>query len=225
MNDPTFAIALDALDPLDLGAGVLAAKEAGCVEVAADVSDGTMGLPVGGGTTLLAALQAQGALPVCARIRSRRPETLLPSVLATGCATVVLPVETGVHLNRALATIREAGRSPGLSIEPMTSLTALDYLLEQADRVVLSPMEPGAAAPPGSYAERIGILKQYLVSLKLRNMLLQAGPGLNPHYAALASAAGAARITLGQGLPSDTAGLAEGIETWVRQFRAKAAVL
>lgn len=60
-----------------------------------------------------------------------------------GADLLCLHVEAVTHIQRALAKIRSLGVSPAAGLNPSTSLSALEYLLEDVDAVLLMLVNPG----------------------------------------------------------------------------------
>lgn len=54
-------------------------------------------------------------------------------------------VESCVHVDRTLARVRETGALAGVAINPATPLTAIEYLLERIDYVLIMTVNPGYA--------------------------------------------------------------------------------
>ena len=126
---------------------------------------------------------------------------------------LIVPVEGCVHIHRALTAIRDAGFSPGLSINPGTSLGAVDYLLEYIDRLVVFSTEPGYDTPVSSTAERIEILAENIRHRRLKIALVATGV-YEPQDGARYAAAGANGIVIEQsdGLRQSDPG------DWLRRF-------
>jgi ribulose-phosphate 3-epimerase len=54
-------------------------------------------------------------------------------------------VESCPHLDRTLAHVRNSGALAGVAINPATPLTAIEYLLERLDYVLVMTVNPGFA--------------------------------------------------------------------------------
>ena len=63
------------------------------------------------------------------------PETYLADFQAAGADMLVVHAEATRHLQRTLAEIRRLGMKAGVALNPATPLSALDYVLGDADMV------------------------------------------------------------------------------------------
>ena len=111
-----------------------ALEEAGCEELHFDVMDGAFAPSFTLGFDFIKAARRCCSLPCSAHLMIAKPEEYIGRFVDAGCETVTVHVEACRHVLRALASIRELGASPGIAINPGTSLTALDYLLDDVDR-------------------------------------------------------------------------------------------
>jgi ribulose-phosphate 3-epimerase len=58
---------------------------------------------------------------------------------------ISIHAESTPHVDRVLALIRDHGARAGLALNPATPLSALDYVLERLDYVLLMTVNPGFA--------------------------------------------------------------------------------
>ena len=56
---------------------------------------------------------------------------------------LVVHAEATVHLQRTLAEIRRLGMKAGVALNPATSLSAVEYVLDDVDMVLLMSVNPG----------------------------------------------------------------------------------
>ena len=63
--------------------------------------------------------------------------------MAAGADIVTVHAEACPHLNRTIASIKEQGAKAGVVLNPATPLTALEYILEDLDMVLLMTVNPG----------------------------------------------------------------------------------
>ena len=56
---------------------------------------------------------------------------------------LVVHAEATRHLQRTLAEIRRLGMKAGVALNPATPLSALEYVLEDADMILLMSVNPG----------------------------------------------------------------------------------
>lgn len=177
----------------------LAALEAaGCDELHFDVMDGLFVPNITLGFDFIKAARSCCGLPCSAHLMIVRPEKYIERFVEAGCASVTVHVEACVHPHRVLSQIRDAGASPGVAINPATSLTKLDYLLDLVDRVLVMTVDPGYAGQTiikGAF-ERVRILGENIRYRKL-NARIEVDGNINVHNAALLANAGASILDCG----------------------------
>ena len=62
---------------------------------------------------------------------------------SAGADWITVHVEACNHIQRTVSRIRELGKRPGVVLNPATSLTTLDFILEEIDLVMLMSVNPG----------------------------------------------------------------------------------
>jgi ribulose-phosphate 3-epimerase len=141
---------------------------------------------------------ASGPLPICASVRTAKPDGLIAQLAEAGCKMIALEAEAPIHLHRALTVIRAAGVRSAVSLSPATPLTRLEYLVAEADAVILDACEPGQTGGVHTQvlSERTRILKEFLRSETDAKEIIVTGAAA-PFDAAHALAAGASTIVVG----------------------------
>ena len=71
------------------------------------------------------------------------PDRYIRAFADAGADIITVHAEACTHLNRTVAAIKEAGVKAGVALNPATPLTALDYILEDVDMVLLMTVNPG----------------------------------------------------------------------------------
>jgi ribulose-phosphate 3-epimerase len=74
-----------------------------------------------------------------------RNEFFVEQMAELGAWMVSVHVESAVHLDRILTRIRDLGMKAGAALNPATPLSALDYVLDRIDFVLLMTVNPGYA--------------------------------------------------------------------------------
>ena len=78
---------------------------------------------------------------------------------------VCIHVECSKNLHRDIQKLKDLGVSPGVALSPATPLYALDYILEDIDRVLLLTVNPGFHSQP--------IVKQAIDKIKNLSSILK----------------------------------------------------
>lgn len=109
------------------------------------------------------------------------PENYLSEFQAAGADMLVVHAEATRHLQRTLAEIRRLGMKAGVALNPATPLSALEYVLEDVDMILLMSVNPGFGGQkflPITY-EKIRRLRRMLDERRLET-LIQIDGGVTP---------------------------------------------
>ena len=149
---------------LHLERDLLALKEGGIDELHFDIMDGAFVPNLTLGFDIIRAAKSCVDVPCSAHLMIYKPEKYVERFIEAGCKSVTIHVEACTHPHRVLSQIRNAGASPGIAVNPATPLTKLDYLLPEADRVLVMTVDPGYAGQTNVpfAGERVKILAENL---------------------------------------------------------------
>ena len=132
-----------------LGEEIRRAEAAGADRIHLDVMDGHFVPNITFGWKTIEALRRVTSLPFDAHLMISEPGRWTQQFLDAGCDSITFHVEVGEpQIGPALARIREAGRSAGLSVKPGTPLTALDAYRDLLDIILVMTVEPGLGGQP-----------------------------------------------------------------------------
>lgn len=108
-----------------------------------DVMDGHFVPNLTMGPVVVQALKKCTKLPLDCHLMVSRPEDWLEAFAQAGAHYITIHAEAAPHLNRQLARIRELGCKAGVSINPGTSLTAIEEALDYIDLILVMSVNPG----------------------------------------------------------------------------------
>jgi ribulose-phosphate 3-epimerase len=145
-----------------LGDDVCVVEEAGADIIHVDVMDGHFVPNISLGIPVLASLRKATHLPLDVHLMIEQPELYIADFIRAGGNRILVHQEATVHLDRALAMIRELGAEAGAAINPATPVTMLSEVLDKVDTVLVMTVNPGFGGQkfiPNTY-EKIRQLNQ-----------------------------------------------------------------
>ena len=71
------------------------------------------------------------------------PEKYIEAFADAGADVLTVHAEATPHLQRAVARVRELGKKAGVSLNPSTSLSAIEWVLTDIDMVLIMSVNPG----------------------------------------------------------------------------------
>ena len=119
--------------------------------------------------------------------------------MAAGVDMITVHKEVTPHLDRTLTRIRDLGCKAGVSINPGTSLSGLEFLLEKLDLILVMSVNPGFGGQSfiDSSIDKITVVKD-LISSKPIN--IQVDGGVNNEIAPQVIKAGANVLVAGSAI-------------------------
>jgi len=129
------------------------------------------------------------------------PERYIEEFAKAGADVITVHAEATPHLQRAVARIRELGKKAGVSLNPSTSLSAIEWVLTDVDMVLIMSVNPGfggQAFLPSSLG-KVELLRTQLTRAGL-NVDIQVDGGIKADNVAEVVAAGANVIVSGSGI-------------------------
>ena len=70
-------------------------------------------------------------------------DPFLEAFAKAGCDSITVHAESGPHLHRSLQTIRSLGKKVGVTLNPATSLSSLENVLDDVDLILIMSVNPG----------------------------------------------------------------------------------
>jgi ribulose-phosphate 3-epimerase len=140
----------------------------------------------------VAAVRKITRLPIDVHLMIESPDRYIQAFAEAGADWISVQVETCPHLNRAVQQIKEAGAKAGVVLNPSTPLSALDWVLEYTDYVLIMSVNPGFGGQTfiGNSIEKIRRLRRMIGDRGL-STLIEVDGGIKEKNIAAVAAAGA----------------------------------
>ena len=177
---------------------VRAIEAAGADLVHVDVMDGRFVPNITIGPLVVEAVRKVTKLPIDCHLMIVEPERYVEAFAKAGADLVSVHAEVSPHLHRTLQAIRAAGARPAVALNPSTPLSAVEWVLADAEMVLIMTVNPGFGGQ-----RYIEACTQKIRDLRLmadgRNPALEieVDGGVRPDVAAIVAAAGANMLVAG----------------------------
>jgi len=126
-----------------LGDEVRAVEQAGADIIHVDVMDGHFVPNITIGPLVVEALRKVTRLPLDVHLMIMEPDRYAGEFADAGADYITVHAEVLPHLNRSLAALRELGVKAGVSLNPSTPLSVLDWVWEYMDLLLIMSVNPG----------------------------------------------------------------------------------
>ncbi|PXF43968.1 hypothetical protein BWQ96_06278 [Gracilariopsis chorda] len=128
-----------------LGDEVRAIDQAGCDWVHVDVMDGRFVPNITIGPLVVKALRPVTNKPLDVHLMIVEPELIIPEFAKAGADIISVHCEgeSTIHLHRTLNLIKDLGCKAGVVLNPATPASAIEYVLELCDLILVMSVNPG----------------------------------------------------------------------------------
>lgn len=154
-----------AADFMKLGEEVSIVEESGLTMLHIDVMDGWFVPSISFGFPIIESLRKKTNLILDVHLMIEEPERYVKKFAKNGADIITVHAEACVHLQRAISQIKKFGKKCCVALSPATPLTALDYVLEDLDMVLIMTVNPGFGGQdfiPAMY-RKISDLREILI--------------------------------------------------------------
>ena len=131
-----------------LGEEIRTIDGAGTPYIHVDIMDGTFVPSINFGMPVVRAFRKMTDKILDVHLMVEEPDRYVAEFADCGADIITVHAEACTHLHRTLQHIRSLGKKAGVALNPATPLSVLDYVLDEADMILLMSVNPGFGGQP-----------------------------------------------------------------------------
>jgi ribulose-phosphate 3-epimerase len=195
---PKIAPSILAADFARLGEEVRAMTEAGADYIHVDVMDGHFVPNISIGPQMVKALRPHTKLPLDVHLMISPVDPFVKEFADAGADIITVHPEAGPHVHRTIQLIKSFGKKAGVSLNPGSSISAIEHILGDIDLILVMTVNPGFGGQSFIDSQRTKMRDvRAMIDRSGRAIELEVDGGINGQTAALAIEAGADVLVAG----------------------------
>ncbi len=179
-----------------LGSEVTTVLKAGADWVHIDVMDGHFVPNITFGPEVVKAIRPLTDAVFDTHLMISPCDPYLEAFAKAGSDIITIHAEAGPHVHRSLQAIRALGKKAGIAINPGTPESAIEYVLNDVDLVLVMTVNPGFGGQK-FITETLGKIRKIKAMIGDRPIDLEVDGGITADTAGLATEAGANALVAG----------------------------
>jgi ribulose-phosphate 3-epimerase len=188
-----------------LGDAISAVEHGGADLIHVDVMDGHFVPNISFGPIIVESIRPLTRKVIDVHLMIAPADPYIEAFARAGSDIITVHAEAGPHLDRSLQMVRSFGKRAGVSLNPSTPESMLDYLLDQIDLVLVMSVNPGFGGQAfiPAMTGKIARVRQMIGDRKIH---LEVDGGISPLTAGEVAARGADVLVAGSAIFKGGAG-------------------